>query len=437
MKLDFSKMDIGRSQFNFVRTLMVAPTGGAEVSECLKAAANIKDKDEEGWIREWASIAEKVLQIAEEAMQSGQAITARGAYMRASNYYRAAMFSLPPTDDRLNKFMTLSRETFRKAAKLFSPPIEVVDIPFGKARLPAYFLSAGQSKLLTLIAINGGDSINEELVHWIGFAAVARGWNCLIFEGPGQWSALQLNPGLYLRPDYEAPVKVVVDYLTQRNDIDPDHIALIGYSLSSQLAPSAAALEKRISACICVGGVITDVNEAFESVWPALRYALPGVFDHVFTALEKVSPQLHGLANQFRYSFGISKPHELLGAWRPFNIKDLAPKIQCPFLVLIGEGEYEQTDARVVLSTLHFISELTCPVAIHEFEYKDGWVASHCSVGDEGPSQRVIFDWLDRTLIKEDSSIKAVLLPDWSLLMKYQHSSEIDKLLQNIRVSVV
>lgn len=91
----------------------------------------------------------------------------------------------------------------------------------------------------------------------------------------------------------------------------------------------------------------------------------------------------------------------------------------------------------MVLSTLHFISELTCPVAIHEFEYKDGWVASHCSVGDEGPSQRVIFDWLDRTLIKEDSSIKAVLLPDWSLLMKYQHSSEIDKLLQNIRVSVV
>ena len=41
MKLDFSKMDIGTFQFNFVRTVMVASTGGAEVSDCLKAAALI------------------------------------------------------------------------------------------------------------------------------------------------------------------------------------------------------------------------------------------------------------------------------------------------------------------------------------------------------------------------------------------------------------
>ncbi len=81
MKLDFSKMDIGTFQFNFVRTLMVAPTGGADVSECLKAAATIKDNDEGGWVQEWVSIAENVAQVAEQAMQSGQTITARQAYM--------------------------------------------------------------------------------------------------------------------------------------------------------------------------------------------------------------------------------------------------------------------------------------------------------------------------------------------------------------------
>ena len=437
MKLDFSDMDIGTPQFNFVRTLMVAPTGGAEISECLQAAANIRDNNLEDWVRGWAILAENAFQAAGQARQAGRIADSRSAYLRASNYFRAAMFSLPPTDGRFFPFLTRSREAFHEAAKLFSPPIEAIDIPFGAARLPAYFLSAGRSRLPTLIAINGGDSINEELVHWIGFAAVARGWNCLIFEGPGQWSALQLNPGLTLRPDYEAPVKAVIDYLVQREEVDPDRLAVIGYSLSSQLAPRAAAFEKRIRACICVGGVVVDVNEAFKSVWPALRYAFPGVFDLVFAALEKVSPQLRGLANHFRYSFGLSKPHEILEAWRPFNIKDLAPRIQCPFLVLIGEGEYEQTDTHVVLSTLRFIRDLPGPVAMHEFAYADGWAASHCSVGDEGPSQRVIFDWLDETVMKKEPSAKTNSRPDWSLLKKYQHNREIDNLLQGIRVRIV
>jgi pimeloyl-ACP methyl ester carboxylesterase len=435
MKLDFSNMDIGTFQYNFVRTLMVAPTGGAEVSECLKAAAMIKDNDEDGWAREWASLAEKAAQAAGQAMQAGQTLAARQAYLRASNYYRAAMFSLPPTDPRLDQYLKSSREIFHQAASLFSPQIELVDIPFEGAHLPGYFLSAGDSQLPTLLVINGGDSTNEEMAHLIGFVAQARGWNCFIFEGPGQWSALQLNPGLHLRQDYEVPVKAVVDYLIQRADVDPDKIALIGYSLSSQLAARVAAFEKRICACICVGGIVVDVNEAWEAVMPdALRNALPGVFDALFTSFEKASPQLRGFANHSRWEFGVSKPHEILEAWRPFNIKGLAPKIQCPLLVLMGEGEYQQTDAKTALGILRFINELTCPVAVHEFEYKDGWAASHCSIGDEAPAQAVIFDWLDRMVIKKERSIKTDARRDWSLLTKYHHSSELDKLLQDIHV---
>ena len=436
MKLDFHKMDIGSFPFNYVRTLMVAGTGGAELNECLLAAERIKDNNEESWVREWAIIAEKVAQAAEQAMQSGQTITARQAYLRASNYYRAAMFSLPPTDDRLFKYLTLSRDYFQKAAKLFSPPIEVVEIPFGDARLPGYFLSAGQSKRPTLIALNGGDSTNEELVHWIGFAAVARGWNCLVFEGPGQWSALQLNPGLHLRVDYEVPVKAVVDYLLQRNNVDPDTLALIGYSLSTMLGARAVAFEKRISACVLSGGPVVDVNEAWEAVWPpVLQKALPGLFDYLFALWEKFNPRLAGFANHYRWVFGVSKPHELIEAWRPFNIKGIAPKIQCPLLLLIGEGEYEQTDAKTALTTVRFISELTCPVAIHEFEYKDGWAASHCQVGALSAAQAVIFDWLDRTVNKNDRLLQTDSPHSWNVLNKYHHNSEIVKLQKRIRIS--
>jgi hypothetical protein len=224
-------MDIGTFEFNFMRTLMVTCTGGAEINECFLTIDRIKDNDPESWVREWASMAERVHRSATAAVGLGQPITARQAYLRASNYYRSAMFSLPHTDARLDWYLTASRDCFHEAAKLFSPRIEAVEIPFGDARLPAYFLSASSHDSAprpTLLVLNGGDSTNEEMVHWLGFAAAARGWNCMVFEGPGQWSALQMNPGLFLRPDYEAPVRVIIDYLVQRGDVDRNKIALLG-----------------------------------------------------------------------------------------------------------------------------------------------------------------------------------------------------------------
>jgi hypothetical protein len=78
MKLDFHNMDIGSFPFNFIRTLSVAGTGGAEVNECLLAAERIQDKHEESWVQEWASLAEKVSRAAEQAIQSEQTITCAG-----------------------------------------------------------------------------------------------------------------------------------------------------------------------------------------------------------------------------------------------------------------------------------------------------------------------------------------------------------------------
>ena len=433
MKLDFGKMDIASPQFNFVRALMVAPTGGADVGECLKAAALIRDSDDESWISEWTKLAEHARVTGEKALQAGQPVAARRALMRASNYYRSAMFSMPSTDERLEKYITLSRETFRKAAGLFSPPIEAVDIPFDGARLPGYFLTAGTEARPTLLLINGGDSTSEELVHWIGFAAQAQDWNCLVFEGPGQWSALQMNPGLHMRADYEVPVKAVLDYLVGRKDVDPTRIALTGYSLSTQFVPRVVASDDRVCAAVCVGGIVVDVVEAWSAVMPAaLRNALPSLFDVVFAVLEKTTPSLRTFVNHFRWSFGVDKPHALLEAWRDFNIRDIAPKVKCPLLVLVGEGEYEQTDAKTMQSTLRFFSEVPYPIAVHEFKYTDGWAASHCSVGDEGSANEVIFDWLDRIVLNKESPARIGQPYEWDLLLKYKHNKEITELLKRL-----
>ena len=436
MKLDFGKrnMDVATFPFRFMRALMPVGMGAAEQNECFLALEKTKNKNDQSWIREWAAQADKAAQAAGQAMQAGQTVTARQAYMRACTYYQVAMFSLSPGDSRLFEYLAASRELFHQAAGLFSPQIELLEIPFGDYRLPAYFVSGGNANQPTLLVINGGDSTNEEMFNWMGLAAAERGWNFLVFEGPGQWSALQLNPGMTLRVEYEEPVGAVIDYLLTRKDVDPARIVLYGLSMSSLLAARVAAFEKRICACVINGGPVVDINQAWEAVRPAwVKKTIPGVWDLLFGWLAKVNSQFGGFVNHFEWSFGVSTLRELLDAWKPFNITGLAPRIHCPLLVLEGEAEYAQTDAKSTRLALQFISELTCPVTIYEFEIeKDGWAASHCQVGGAGQAAIVIFDWLEKTVNKKNSMMVEVPKPDWSVVRRHHHEKELEEVLQNM-----
>ena len=80
---------------------------------------------------------------------------------------------------------------------------------------------------------------------------LARGMAILVFEGPGQGEAQYDFP---IRGDYEVPVKAVIDYIETRSDLDSSRIGMWGVSLGGYYAPRAAAFEKRIKACIALGG---------------------------------------------------------------------------------------------------------------------------------------------------------------------------------------
>jgi pimeloyl-ACP methyl ester carboxylesterase len=347
------------------------------------------------------------------------------------------MFSLSPKDTRLFEYLSHSRELFHRVAGILSPKIEVLGIPFGNATLPAYFLSGGQPKGPTLLVVNGGDSTNEEMVHFIGIAAARRGWNCLIFEGPGQWSALQQNPGLVMTVEYEKPVKAVMDYLLSRDDVDPEKVVLYGLSLSSLLGARAAAFEKRICACILVGGPVVDVNKAWEAVRPPwVKKTIPGIWDFLFGLLMKVNAQFAGLVNHFEWSLGVSSLRGVLDAFVPFNIRGLGSKIECPALILEGEGEYAQTDKATGLLAMEFISEIKGPVTMHEFEInKVGWAASHCMIGGTEAGNTVIFDWLDRVVLQGIKLESTAFDP--SIANKYFKGKELDRIVAKIHCSII
>ncbi len=159
----------------------------------------IKENDFESWITEWTSTASRVSLHAEKLLEIGYNRDACMAFLKASNYYRLAVFYVHFTDSRHTELWEQSKVCFQKMIQSMEHPIEYLEINFEEAKLPAYFISSGEEVHPTLIAMGGFDSTKEEIYCWIGAVAANYGWNCLIFEGPGQWGALKANPGLIFR----------------------------------------------------------------------------------------------------------------------------------------------------------------------------------------------------------------------------------------------
>jgi hypothetical protein len=99
---------------------------------------------------------------------------------------------MDPTHPRIQTTWGNSKECFSKAAILFSPPFEPIEIPYEETTtLPGYFyrIDNGSNRSTprpTLIAHGGFDSTLEELYTSAAAPALERGYNCLTFEGPGQ-----------------------------------------------------------------------------------------------------------------------------------------------------------------------------------------------------------------------------------------------------------
>ena len=88
-----------------------------------------------------------------------------------------------------------------------------------------------------------------------GAAALERGYNALIFEGPGQGSML-FEREIFFRPDWEHVVTPIVDWLTAQPDVDANRIAITGWSLCGESVIRAAAFEHRLAAVVADPGVL-------------------------------------------------------------------------------------------------------------------------------------------------------------------------------------
>jgi pimeloyl-ACP methyl ester carboxylesterase len=377
----------------FLRTLDHAPLG-AQIGEAWAIAAAIRVGDAASWYNAWSSYADRLYDLAVKSHAAGHWVSARNAFLRASNYYRTAyifMFALP-IDPRVIEGYEKQTDSFQKAAALFEQPIEILKIPYQNTTLPGYFIKpdASNTARKTLLCTGGYDDTCEELFFSTAGGALERGYNVLIFDGPGQGGALVMQK-LPMRADWENVVTPVVDYLLKRPDVDSARIALYGGSFGGYLAPRAAAFEHRIAACIGDAALFDPAALANKMFPPEITNALANndvaVLEPFFNKLQEDTTQRFILGRGM-WVHGASTPWEYFQMFQAYSLADVAKNIRCPTFVSEAENDRRRGGGKDLYNALR------CPKDYVLFRASEG-AGEHCEAGAREVFFQKMFGWLD------------------------------------------
>jgi alpha-beta hydrolase superfamily lysophospholipase len=432
-----SKGTGGNFDFEAMRCLGIASMGGAGVGESLAAIGRIRRGDVNSWANEFGALGDRLTGEAEGSLRARDSVSAVEQLTRASTYYRIATLFLPHQDERQHRYRSASREVFQRAIHGGGKRnVDVLRIPFDGATLPGYFVSAGEGPHPTLIVLGGYDSTAEELMLWIGNACASRGFNALVFEGPGQVGAVDLNPGLVFRPDYEVPVRAAIDHVIGRPDVDPDGLAILGYSFGGCLAPRAATGDPRIRAVVA-NTLGVDIPGAFRMALPAMLWKLPDyVVDGAFGALTHASVTARFFLESAKDAFGTQSGSEFLKALEPYNLWSVQSALTVPLLVMITEDEIAEAPKQLVRDTLEFSAGLRGPVAFRVFTREEGATA-HCQLDSPERMPPALFPWLaralgDGALSEEVRRVDVESLEQLARLIEKHHGPEFGALVEKL-----
>jgi len=373
--------------------------GGGNPGKLLEIVGRIQAGDIESGYQAFHDAAEEARKLAEQAGAEHRRVSAREAYLWAAGYFSIAMRFLDGTKDpdRILPCWQEYAACWTAAAARFDPPIEHIEIPYEGGHLTGWFLRADHSRRRRPLVIlnNGADGMENSSFVLGGAGALARGYNCLIFNGPGQGDALWARK-LYFRPDWEKVITPVVDVMLRHREVEPRRIALIGISMGGYWVPRALAFEHRIVAGVADPGAWDLSTPWLQNLPKFVRDALDAGKKDQFDQMLRM-----GTANNVRIQamlrfrmrpYGTASYYEAFHGVQAYHLKDVAGRIRCPMLITDSEGEqFFPGQARTLYDALE------CPKSMVRFTRAQG-AAQHCEVAAPGYRDYCIYNWLDQTL---------------------------------------
>jgi pimeloyl-ACP methyl ester carboxylesterase len=250
----------------------------------------------------------------------------------------------------------------------------------------------------TLVQTDGYDSNVHEMFFSNAAAALRRGYNWIGFDGPGQGRNL-ICDGQPIRPDWENVVAPVVDYVLTLPQVDPDRIALAGWSFGGFLAPRAAAFEHRIAALIADPGQwdMRDTILPSLSLSDAQKAQFPNIDRGLLEPMEtwvrnKADPMLRWkLIQRGLWVNGVDSLFDYFVAMLDYELSSVAHEITCPTLLTMAEGD------PVAAGAPKLYDALRVPKALVRFSHAEG-AGGHCEAMARSLYHQRVFDWLDDVL---------------------------------------
>ena len=392
-------------EFNFLTEIALGSVyqQAADVGEVLTTADRIHDGTARSWVDEWTATAGRLEQEAIASAGRGCTYSAARQYLRASLYYSVATYSADGTGDpalfaSLWEKHRAAWDKFVDLGELGGSAAMRIEIPYEDTTLPGYFFRSGAAgePRRTLVFNNGSDG--SVVSAWTsGMAdALARGWNAVTFDGPGQNAAL-VRQGLPFRPDWERVITPVVDFLSARADVDGAKLALLGVSQAGYWVPRALAFEHRIAAGVADPGVVdistTVLGHLPHSMLKLLEVGEQDKFDRDMEWALKMSPSTRSMLALRMRPYGVTTPFEFFAASRDYVLTDeLIARITAPVLVTSPDSEQFWPG-----QSQELFDKLTGKKAIVAFTEAEG-ADSHCEPAASGLRGERIFDWLDEQI---------------------------------------
>jgi dienelactone hydrolase len=267
---------------------------------------------------------------------------------------------------------------FRKAAKHFDPPLEIIELPFeGKALVGYLQCPPRVAKPPVVLHWGGVDGWKEDRLR-IAKAVMGAGLASLTIDMPGSGE----NPMLYGDPAAERSYLAWLDHLQKRTELDGGRVGVWGGSFGAYWAARLAyVVPDRIKGAVFHGG---NVHYGFQREWLVPAFTTGGA-TYLFGAASLLDARGRAV--------GTKTLEEFLAAAPRFSLKTmgLLDKPSAPILGVNGK-----LDDQAPVADIYLLMEHGSPKSARI--YPDG---HHMGRTPGQPSEHIttmIVDWLKEQL---------------------------------------
>jgi dipeptidyl aminopeptidase/acylaminoacyl peptidase len=366
-------------------SIAIAMESGGRIGEIVDMCQPLLEKAEAGedagtaeFLTEWLKMADKLATLAAEDEAEGRLFSAGDKLKRAAIYYTTAERMQGQGHPGREETYAKAVDAFRRGTTFAGDSVEPVEIPYGDAKLSAYYVrAAGDGPRPVVVYCNGLDS-TKELLWFSGLpeALKKRGVSTLCVDQPGTGEALR-KYGLPATHESERWASPWVDWLEQQPDADNKRIGMSGISLGGYYAPRAVAYEPRFAA-----GAVWGANHNWAEVQQRRlkregENPVPHYWKHVM------------------WVFGAKDMDEFLAKAEGMNLNGHMERINVPFLVTHGEF-----DRQIALEYAHQAYDQLVNSPKRElkiFTPREGGV-EHVGADNMVFGRDYIADWLAETL---------------------------------------